>query len=182
MGLILKKIKYMAMSIKKSFPVTGLSCASCAVSVESMLKSQLGVVDASVNYAASTVLVEYQPTAGILNEFKKSVQSIGYDIVIDSTQNNQLEEQKQNAATILKNKTIWSAILTVPIVIIAMFMMNIPYANWVMLILSTPVVFWFGRSFYINAWRQLKHGMTNMDSLVSLMEHHIPMFILKLRP
>ena len=158
----------MATSVKKSFPVTGLSCASCAINVESMLKSQQGVVDASVNYASSTVLIEYQPTAGILDEFKKSVQSIGYDIVIDSAQNNRLEEQKQNAALILKNKTIWAAILTVPIVIIAMFMMNFPYANWIMLILSTPVVFWFGRSFFINAWRQLKHGMTNMDSLVSL--------------
>lgn len=158
----------METSIKKSFPVTGLSCASCAISVESMLKSQQGVLDANVNYAASTVLIEYQPSTGILNELKKAVQSIGYDIITDNNQNNQLEEHNLNESAILKHKTIWASLLTIPIIIIAMFMMKLPYANWIMLILSTPVVFWFGRSFYINAWRQLKHGMTNMDSLVAL--------------
>jgi len=158
----------MSASIKKSFPVTGLSCASCAISVESMLKSQKGVIDANVNYAASNVLIEYQPSAGILNEFKKAVQSIGYDIITEENQKIQLEENKLNASYLLKHKTIWASVLTIPIVIISMFMMKFPYANWIMLVLSTPVVFWFGRSFFINAWRQLKHGMTNMDTLVAL--------------
>jgi len=158
----------MSASIKKSFPVTGLSCASCAISVESMLKSQKGVIDANVNYAASNVLIEYQPSAGILNEFKKAVQSIGYDIITEENQKIQLEENKLNASYLLKHKTIWASVLTIPIVIISMFMMKMPYANWIMLVLSTPVVFWFGRSFFINAWRQLKHGMTNMDTLVAL--------------
>jgi len=155
-------------SIKKSFPVTGLSCASCAISVESMLKSQQGVIDASVNYAASTVLIDYIPTTGILNEFKKAVQSIGYDILIDEKQSSQLAEHKLNESALLKYKTIRAALLTLPVVIIAMFMMTMPYAKWIMLLFSTPVVFWYGRSFFINAWRQLKHGMANMDSLVAL--------------
>ncbi|MDP4291630.1 MAG: cation transporter, partial [Bacteroidota bacterium] len=155
-------------SIKKSFPVTGLSCASCALSVESMLKSQKGVLDAAVNFAASTVLVEYHPSAGILHELKKSVQAIGYDIIIDSIPNDQLQEQLRSESVILKKKTIGASLLTIPVVVISMFMMNIPYADWAMLILSTPVVFWFGRSFFINAVRQLKHGTANMDSLVAL--------------
>src|ERR1035437_1795411 len=115
MSLILGKIKYMATSVKKSFPVTGLSCASCAISVESMLKSRQDVIDANVNYAASTVLIEYVPSTGILDEFKKSVQSIGYDLIIESDQSSRLEEQKQNASTILKYKTIWASVLTIPI-------------------------------------------------------------------
>jgi Cu2+-exporting ATPase len=158
----------MDISIKKSFPVTGLSCASCALSVESMLKSQQSVVDASVNFAASTVLIDYYPIVGILNDFKKAIQSIGYDIIIDPALNSQLEENKRNESEILKQKTIWAGVLTLPIIIIAMFLMKMAYSNWIMLILATPVVFWFGRSFYINAWRQLKHGMANMDSLVAL--------------
>jgi len=158
----------MESSVKKSFPVTGMSCASCAMSVESMLKSQQGVVDAAVNYASSTVLVEYKPKVGILNDFKKAVQAIGYDIIIDDQQKGQLEERQQNESKILRNKTIWAGILTLPVVVIAMFMMDIPYANWIMLVLSTPVVFWFGRGFFINAFRQLKHAKANMDSLVAL--------------
>ena len=156
------------MSIKKSFPVTGMSCASCALSVESMLKSQQDVLDASVNYAASTVLVEYYPKEGILDNFKKAIQSIGYDIIIDEQQNGEQEEYIRNESAILKQKTILASLLTLPIVIIAMFMMKLPYANWIMLVLSTPVVFWFGRGFFINAWRQLIHHTANMDTLVAL--------------
>lgn len=158
----------METTVKKSFPVTGLSCASCAISVESMLSNQKGVLNASVNFAASTVLIEYTPSAGILNEFKKAVQSIGYDIIIDEKQTGQLEENLRNESILLKHKTIWASILTLPIVVIAMFMMNLPFANWIMLGLSTPVVFWFGRSFFINAVRQLRHGKANMDTLVAL--------------
>jgi Cu2+-exporting ATPase len=158
----------MEMSIKKSFPVTGMSCASCALSVESMLKSQQDVIDASVNYAASTVIVEYYPSEEILDNFKKAIQSIGYDIIIDEQQNGEQEEYVRNESAILKQKTILASLLTLPIVIIAMFMMKLPYANWIMLVLSTPVVFWFGRGFFINAWRQLIHHTANMDTLVAL--------------
>ena len=158
----------MESSIKKSFPVTGLSCASCALSVESMLKSQQDVLDASVNYAASTVLIEYYPSDEILESFKKAIQSIGYNIIIEKEQESQQEEQVRNQSAILKHKTIRASLLTIPIVIIAMFLMNMPYANWIMLILATPVVFWYGRGFYVNAWRQLNHRTANMDSLVAL--------------
>ena len=155
-------------TVKKSFPVTGLSCASCALNVESMLNDQKGVLHASVNFAASTVLVEYDPSGGNVNEFKKAVQSIGYDIIIDEKQTGQLEEHLRNESAILKQKTIWASLLTLPVVVVAMFMMDLPYANWIMLGLSTPVVFWFGRSFFINAIRQLRHGKANMDTLVAL--------------
>src|SRR5665647_2520928 len=127
----------MEMSNKKSFPVTGMSCASCALSIESMLKSQQDVLDASVNYAASTVLVEYYPSEGILDNFKKAIHSIGYDIIIDEQQNGEQEEYVRNESAILKRKTILASLLTLPIVIIAMFMMKLPYANWIMLVLST---------------------------------------------
>jgi len=55
-----------------------------------------------------------------------------------------------------------------PVFLIGMFGMNLPYANRIMLALATPVVFWFGRGFFITAWKQLKHGKTNMDTLVAL--------------
>ena len=155
-------------AIKKSFPVTGMSCASCALSVESMLKSQKGVVNASVNFATSSVFVEYIPSANKVSELKKAVQSIGFDILTDENKTDELEEIKRTESAILKQKTIWASVFTFPIVVIAMVLMNIPYANWIMLGLSTPVVFWFGRGFFLNALRQLKQGKANMDTLVAL--------------
>ena len=163
-----EKTKNMDTAIKKSFPVTGMSCASCALSVESMLKSQKGVVNASVNFATSSVFVEYIPSANKVSELKKAVQSIGFDILTDENKTDELEEIKRTESAILKQKTIWASVFTFPIVVIAMVLMNIPYANWIMLGLSTPVVFWFGRGFFLNALRQLKQGKANMDTLVAL--------------
>jgi Cu2+-exporting ATPase len=156
--------------IKKSFPVTGMSCASCAANVESTLKEEPGVRNASVNYANSLALVEYFPTIANINHFKKSVQSTGYDLIIESDQASadKLEKQKQNAYQRLREKTILSIIFSVPIVLIGMFFMNIPYANFIMWALATPVVFIFGQQFFTAAWKQAKHRSANMDTLVAL--------------
>lgn len=158
----------MGTTIKNNFPVTGMSCASCATSVESMLKSQNGIISATVNFAASSVWVEYNPEITNPKSFREVIQSIGYDLIYDEKEATQQEEIKQHESAILKRKTIFSAILTLPVVIIGMFMMNLPFANWIMLVLSTPVVFWFGRGFFVTAFKQLKHGKTNMDTLVAL--------------
>jgi len=158
----------MGTTIKNNYPVTGMSCASCAASVESMLRSQEGIIAATVNFAASSVWVEYNPEITKPETFRDVIQSIGYDLIVDEKEANQQEEIKQHESVILKRKTIFSAILTLPVVVIGMFMMNLPFANWIMLVLSTPVVFWFGRGFFITAFKQLKHGKTNMDTLVAL--------------
>src|SRR3546814_14357848 len=63
----------------------------------------------------------------------------------------------------------WSSdVCSVPIVIIGMFFMNMPYGNWISLVLAAPVVFWLGRSFFRNAFKQARHGKANMDTLVAL--------------
>ena len=158
----------METSVKKSFPVTGLSCASCAISVESMLKAQDGVIDAAVNFANSTAWVEYLPGTSSLVNFKSAIQSIGYDLLIEDEGHDHQEEMQVIHYKELKNKTLWASMLAFPVVVIAMFLMNIPYSNWIMLILTTPVIFWFGRGFFINAFKQAKHGKANMDTLVAL--------------
>jgi Cu2+-exporting ATPase len=158
----------MEKSVGKDFPVSGMSCASCARGVENMLKKQNGVIDAAVNYAASSVRIYYDPLVTRPVEFKKAIQSIGYDIITDQREESQQKEVIRRDSVLLKRKTIFATVLTLPVVIIGMFLMDIPYANWIMLLLSTPVVFWFGRTFFINAFRQLKHRQTNMDTLVAL--------------
>ncbi len=155
--------------IKNSYPVTGLSCASCAVSVESMLKAQKGVKNASVNYANSTAIVEYEPAVANPAEFKTAIQSIGYDILLNEKEgDSEKEEIDRSNYKKLKFRTMWAVIISIPLILISMFFMDIPYANWIMLVLAALVVFWFGRMFFINAYKQLKHFKANMDTLVAL--------------
>ncbi len=155
-------------TVKNNFPVTGMSCAACASSVESMLNSQPGVVAATVNFAASSVWVEYQTGETNPSKFREALQSVGYDLLYDENEVSKQAEIKQHESVILKQKTIFAGLFALPVFLIGMFAMNMPYANWIMLVLSTPVIFWFGRGFFITAWKQLKHGKTNMDTLVAL--------------
>ena len=154
---------------KVSVPVTGMSCASCAASVESMLRAQPGVEQAAVNFATQTVQLSFDPTQVSLPRLQNTVQSIGFDLIID--QENAQEKQQELKASqyqVLRQKTIAAAILTVPVVVMGMFFMHLPYGNWIMMALSAPVVFYFGRSFFINAFRQARFGQANMDTLVAL--------------
>jgi Cu2+-exporting ATPase len=156
-------------NIKKTFPVLGMTCAACAVSVESMLKNTEGIINASVNYANASLNTEFNQSTNP-EKLRDVLRSIGYDILIDEEADNDLiqEEYKQNNYNALKTRTIWSIILTLPVVIIGMFFMDMPYGNYISMVLSAPVVFYFGKSYFINAIKQAKHGSANMDTLVAL--------------
>ncbi len=156
--------------IKKTFPVLEMSCAACAGRVDKTLNQLQGVKEASVNYAAATATVEYNAAETNPESLKKAIQEAGYDLVIDLGDDtaDKVEQAQHDKFGKLKRRTIWAVILSIPIVVIGMFLMDIPYANEIMWILSTPVVFWLGRDFFINAWKQLKHRTSNMDTLVAL--------------
>jgi Cu2+-exporting ATPase len=154
--------------VKKNFPVTGLECASCALHVENELKSHKGVVFAAVNYANSSATVEYESGTTNAEDLKSSIQSAGYDLLIEAEAESQQGEIKKTHYRSLLINTIGASVLALPVVVIGMFLMDIPYANWIMLVLATPVVGWFGRNFFINAIKQARHGTANMDTLVAL--------------
>ncbi len=155
--------------IKTTFPVLEMTCAACAVSVESMLKAVDGVYNASVNFANQDALVEYDATKVTPDTLRKTVQSIGYDLIVETDNQEDLKNEAQKKQYYkLKQRTIWASILSLPIVIIGMFFMDIPYANWIMMVLATPVVFYFGRSFFAHAIKQAKNKKANMDTLVAL--------------
>ena len=123
----------------------------------------------SVNYADTSIRVEFSPEEISPSEMKKAVQSIGYDLIIDEANSQEMKEEASNSYyKQIKINTIGAASFSIPLVIIAMIFMNIPYANYIMMALATPVVFWFGRQFPAGAWKQLKHGTSNMDTLVAL--------------
>ncbi|MCF2505689.1 heavy metal translocating P-type ATPase [Dyadobacter sp. CY107] len=159
--------------IKQTFPVLGMSCAACAVSVESMLKSVKGVHDAGVNYATQTAWADYDDSV-TNTDLQNAVRAIGYDLVVNVEDPQQVQQDAQLAHyNELKKRTIWASVLSLPIVIIGMFFMEgssraLPFGNWIMMVLAAPVVFILGRSFFINAVKQARHGKANMDTLVAL--------------
>ncbi len=153
---------------KVTLPVTDMTCAACAVSVESMLKAQTGVKDAGVNFANQSAWVEYNPGEISLPQMRQAIQSVGYDLIIDEENASEKQaEAQQKHYQELRQKTIWATILSLPVVVIGMFLMDLPYANWIMLALTLPVL-WLGRNFYLNAFKKARHGKANMDTLVAL--------------
>lgn len=157
-------------TITQTFPVLGMTCASCAGSAESIVQHQEGVVGASVNFATGNLTVEYQPDIIDADKLQKAVQDGGYDLLVEdeSIQQETLETIHAEKFKKLKTKTTWAIILSLPVVVIGMFFMDMPYGNEIMLAFSTPVVLWLGRDFFVNAWRQAKHRSANMDTLVAL--------------
>lgn len=153
-----------------TFPVLGMSCASCAARVDKTLNRQPGVSKASVNYASGAATVEYDPSQCSPEALQQAVQAAGYDLLIEKDKDTleEVEQAHDRKYRALKFRTTWAVILSLPVVVIGMFLMNMPYANLIMWILSTPVVFWLGRSFFVSAWKQLRHRSANMDTLVAL--------------
>ena len=171
--LAVKKIRdlgYDVTTVKKRFPVLNMTCASCASSSQNILKMQPGVVDAKVNYANTEAEVEFIPSLITVQELKAALQSAGYDLMIDESDEakDSLEEVKQQNYKNLKTRTFWAIGLSVPLMIIGMFFMEMPYANYIMWALATPIVFVFGKQFFTGAWKQLKHKSANMDTLVAM--------------
>lgn len=126
--------------IKESFPVTGMTCASCASSVESVLKHTDGVFDASVNFASSSVLVDYDKELSP-NQFQNALREVGYDIIIDAENPSEVQQElQQKHYKDIKNRTIWSAILTLPIFVLGMFYMQWEPGKWISLVLAFPIL------------------------------------------
>jgi len=154
---------------KINMPVLGMSCATCAGSVESVLNGLPGIASATVNFAAQTVQVGYDDHQITPVEMQKAVQTIGFDLIVETEHaaEQQAEAQQLHSET-LRRRTLGAMLLAAPTVTIGMFFMHIPYANWMMLGLSLPVLVFFGKEFFINAFRQARRGKANMDTLVAL--------------
>jgi len=147
-----------------------MSCASCAARVDKTLNGQPGVQEASVNYASAMAQVTYDADVCSPSVLKAVVQHAGYDLLIDSSEDASDEAEKAHVARYesLKKRTLWAIGLAVPIMVLSMTFMHVQWVNYVVWLLATPVVFVLGRGFFISAWRQLKHGTCNMDTLVAL--------------
>ena len=160
----------MGQVIKQIFPILGMSCASCAARVDKTLNSQPGVQEASVNYASATAQVVYDADVCSPLNLKAAVQNAGYDLLVKGQGEEADEVEKAHADRYrnLKRRTMGAIVLAIPIMVLSMAFMHLAWVNYVVWLLSTPVVFVLGRGFFVGAWKQLKHGTSNMDTLVAL--------------
>lgn len=144
-----------------------MSCASCALNVEKTLKRQPGVASAAVNYANGSAVIEFATEEADINQLQSAVRSIGYDLVVDEAQTDTEEDQRKHFKQLKLNMS-GALALAIPVMVISMFFMNMPLANYIMLLLTIPVLAWFGRGFFISAVKLARHGQSNMDTLVAL--------------
>jgi len=190
-------------------PLKGMTCASCANTIEKALGKAPGVSNASVNFATKTATVRYAAAATSPEKLVGVVKGTGYDAVVPAPASRNYAghdpampgmSEAEHAAmpaghtmgehevgedhsahmhvnadeqTVLLRKVIVGAVLSVPVLVIAMShgkiaFLNQPWINWLQLALTTPVVVWCGSQFYRMAWMGLKHFRANMDSLVAL--------------
>ncbi len=156
-------------SVRMDFAVRGMTCAACVGAVERALKELYGVLNVSVNLAAEKATVEYIPTIVGFADFKRTVKEAGYDAeqpgdeFVDSERVRREKEYRE-----LRNQFIFSAALSIPIFIGNM--LSVPLlSNWyVLFALATPVQFWSGMRFHRAAVSALRHGTTNMNTLISV--------------
>lgn len=165
----LRNLGYTVPIETSTIPVLEMSCAACAVSVESILNSLPGVLKASVSYASSEVLVSRLKTLS-LTEMQQVVQSIGYDLLLPekTDETDILERLQQKKYQTQLFRAIGAGVFAIPLFVIGMFFMHLANANYWMWCLATPIVFWFGRHFFRNAWKLAKHRNANMDTLVAI--------------
>lgn len=156
--------------VQKQYPVLGMSCSSCALGIEFTIRKLKGVLSADVNYATSVLTVEYLPGLTDSPAIHKAVKALGYDLlrVSEKQEEEKLDNYQEQLVKDLKYKALLSLVLCIPIVYLGMFGMHWEYSNWITAILSTPILFYFGRDYFIRAWKQALHKNVSMDSLIAL--------------
>src|SRR5208337_1998677 len=172
LSIIIETIKgegYGVASVRMDFAVRGMTCAACVGAVERALKELYGVLNVSVNLAAEKASVEYIPTIVGFADFKRTIKEAGYDAeqpgdeFVDSERGRREKEYRE-----LRKQFSISAALSIPIFIGNMLSIAV-FSNWyVLFALATPVQFWSGMRFHRAALSAIRHGTTNMNTLISV--------------
>ena len=155
--------------MKKTVPIIGMACSACSANVQRKLDELEGIKQANVNLVGRSAFIDFDETSITLEEIKREINSIGYDMVIEEDRS--AEEIEKREYVLLKHKTILSWLLSVAVMAISMHWIdfdNRSMANQVAMLLAIANMFYCGRQFYVTAFKQLKHGSANMDTLVAL--------------
>ena len=155
--------------MKKTVPIIGMACSACSANVQRKLDELEGIKQANVNLVGRSAFIDFDETSITLEEIKREINSIGYDMVIEEDRS--AEEIEKREYVLLKHKTILSWLFSVVVMAISMHWIdfdNRSMANQVAMLLAIANMFYCGRQFYVTAFKQLKHGSANMDTLVAL--------------
>ena len=155
--------------IKKTIPVVGMACAACSAHVERKLNSLPGIQSASVSLPGRSALVEYDEKEISLEQMKREINAIGYDLVIESDRS--VEEIERNAYRQLKRKTLLSWLFAMLCMAVSMRWISlgsVQVSNQVAMLLALANFVYCGRRFFVSAWKQLLQKSANMDTLVAL--------------
>ncbi|MFC1868482.1 copper ion binding protein, partial [Thermodesulfobacteriota bacterium] len=159
------------------FPVTGMSCANCAMTIERTLKKKVpGVMTASVNFATERAFVEYIPSATNREEIAAAIEKAGYGAIMPEEAIEDAEMAAREAE--IRNQTrkfLVGIIFTAPLFILSMgrdfgllgAWSHAAWMNWLFMVLAAPVQFYTGYDYYTGAWKSLKNKSANMDVLVA---------------
>jgi len=155
--------------MKKTIPVVGMACSACSANVEKKLNSLEGVHAASVSLAGRSALIDFDPAVISLDDMKREINNIGYDLVTEADRS--AIEIEKSAYVLLRRKVLFSWIFALLVMAISMHWIvlgNRDMGNQVSLLLAFANLIYCGRSFYLIAFKQLRHGAANMDTLVAL--------------
>ncbi|EKE03013.1 MAG: hypothetical protein ACD_20C00293G0005 [uncultured bacterium] len=150
--------------------IPDMHCASCAVKIEKNLKSSFGVLSANINLANKQATVTYIPQAICPADIKQVIKDSGYtpkDIVVEDKEK-EIAELEEKEYKDQRRKFIFSLFFTVPVFVISMAMVEFPFRNWVLLLLSLPVIFWAGAQFYQGAYRAFINRSASMNTLIAV--------------
>ncbi len=166
----------MAESKQITLPITGMTCANCAATIERNLKKMPGVVHVGVNYATERASIDFIPTLVNYNDLKQKIEDVGYGVIEGQAgvRPADAEAQAREAEVAQQRRMLWVGVaLTLPVFLLGMASMLglLPHAawlNWAMFALATPVQFYVGGQYYTGAYKALKNGSANMDVLIAL--------------
>jgi Cu+-exporting ATPase len=161
-----------------SLPVTGMSCAACARTIERTLQGVRGVGAAGVNFATNRATIRFDPSQVSLDELVEAVRGVGYDVLpvavgaegASSEQAVEDAEARQREAEYrrLRTRLGVALLLSVPIFVLSMAQVRLPGVEWVELALAIPVLGYSGAHFYRGAWASVRHRNADMNTLVAV--------------
>jgi Cu+-exporting ATPase len=157
-----------------TFPVTGMTCAACQARVQRALSAEPGVIDASVNLLTNTAAVRYDPTAVGPQDLIDAVRATGYDAALPAAEESPLgtnsaqDDAEARDARSLAVKATVSVIAGVLAMMLSMLLAGNALVNYVLLALASGVLAWAGRDIYRRAWRAVRHGSADMNTLIAL--------------
>jgi Cu+-exporting ATPase len=179
---LLERVKgagYGVATQRMELPITGMTCASCAATIERALQSRVpGVVSASVNFATEKAVVEVVAGTAGWKELARAVEDAGYGVVDAPPEEMEDAEAAARRAEIVdQTRKFWVGVaLAVPLFLLSVgrsfgvlgAWANAGWVNWLMLALATPVQFYVGWDYYRGGWKSLRNGSANMDVLVAM--------------